>query len=49
MHIQNKKTTLNLYIAEGVKIRSKCPWYEEHEKSTKFFLVSKKNDPLKRW
>ena len=25
-------------IAEGVKIRSKCPWYEEGEKSTKFFL-----------
>ena len=25
-------------IAEGVKIRSKCQWYEEGEKSTKFFL-----------
>ena len=25
-------------IAEGVKIRSKCQWYEESEKSTKYFL-----------
>ena len=25
-------------IAEGVRIRSKCQWYEEGEKSTKFFL-----------
>ena len=24
-------------IAEGVKIRSKCQWYEEGEKSTKIF------------
>ena len=36
--------------AEGVKIRSKCQWYEEGEKSTKFFLnLEKKNDPLKPW
>ena len=25
-------------IAEGVKIRSRCQWYEENEKSTKYFL-----------
>ena len=25
-------------IAEGVKIRSNCQWYEESEKSTKYFL-----------
>ena len=25
-------------IAESVKIRSKCQWYEEGGKSTKFFL-----------
>ena len=37
-------------IAEGVKIRSKYQWYEEGEKSTKFFLnLEKKNDPLKPW
>ena len=26
------------HIAEGVRIRSKCLWYEEGKKSTKFFL-----------
>ena len=25
-------------IAEGIKVRSKCQWYEEGEKSTNFFL-----------
>ena len=36
-------------IAEGVKIGSKCQWYDESGKSTKFFLNLEKNDPLKRW
>ena len=26
------------YIAEGVRLRRKCDWYEQGEKSTKFFL-----------
>ena len=26
------------HIAEGIRIRSKCDWYESGEKSTKFFL-----------
>ena len=26
------------HIAEGVRIRSKCDWYGQGEKSTKFFL-----------
>ena len=26
------------HIAEGIRIRSKCEWYEHGEKSTKFFL-----------
>ena len=26
------------HIAEGVRLRSKCDWYEQGEKSTKFFL-----------
>ena len=35
-------------IAEGVKIRSKCQWYEEGESELSFFLISKKkHDPLK--
>ena len=34
-------------IAEGVKIRSKCQWYQEGEKSTKFFLnLEKKTKKL---
>ena len=30
-------------IAEGAKIRSKCQWYEENEKSTKYFLNLEKS------
>ena len=26
------------HIAEGIRIRSKCDWYEHGEKSTKFYL-----------
>ena len=26
------------HIAEGIRLRSKCDWYEQGEKSTKFFL-----------
>ena len=26
------------HIAEGIRIRSKCDWYEHGERSTKFFL-----------
>ena len=29
-------------IAEGIRIRSRCQWYEEGEKSSKFFLSLKK-------
>ena len=36
-------------IVEGVKIRSNCHWYEEGEKSTKFFLNLEKNNLLKCW
>ena len=31
---------------EGAKVRSKCAWYEEGEKSTKFFLNSEKKRAL---
>ena len=51
MDRQNVKKNLELIyerIAEGVKIRSKCHWYEEGEKSTKVFLnLKKKDNPLK--
>ena len=36
-------------IVEVVKIRSKYQWYEEDEKSTKFFLNIENNDSLKDW
>ena len=53
MDRQNVKKDLELTyerIAEGVKIRSKCHWYEEGEKSTKVFLnLEKKDNPLKPW
>ena len=51
MDRQNVKKNLELIyerIVEGVKIRSKCHWYEEGEKSTKFFLnLEKKDNSLK--
>ena len=34
-------------IADGVKIRSRCDWYEEGEKSTKFFLNLEKHNASK--
>ena len=30
-------------IAEGIKVRSRCQWYEDGEKSTKFFLNLEKS------
>ena len=32
-----------LYEKNGIKIRSKCNWYEYSEKSSKFFLNLEKN------
>ena len=39
-HINCKNQLEEIYndIAEGIKVRSKCQWYEEGEKSTKLFL-----------
>ena len=34
-------------IAEGVKVRSRCQWYEENEKSTKYILKKKKKQAEK--
>ena len=37
------------HIAEGVRLRSKCDWYEQGEKSTKFFLnLEKQRDNQNR-
>ena len=32
------KVLLYDHIADGVRLRRKCDWYEQGEKSTKFFL-----------
>ena len=32
------------HIAEGIRIRSKCDWYEHGEKSTKFFFNLENKD-----
>ena len=34
-------------IAEGIRVRSKCAWYEEGEKSSKFFLNLEKYNATK--
>ena len=34
-------------IAEGVKVRSRCQWYEENEKSTKYILDLEKKQAEK--
>ena len=38
-----KKDFIYDHIAEGIRIRSKCDWYDEHgKKSTKFFFNTEK-------
>ena len=34
---KNKLEEINENLAEGFKVRSKISWYEEGEKSSKFF------------
>ena len=36
--VKNELNEIYDHIAEGIRIRSKCDWYEQSEKSTKFFL-----------
>ena len=36
--IRSELDTIYDHIAEGIKIRSKCNWYEQGKKSTQFFL-----------
>ena len=35
--IKNELDAIYDHIAEGIRIRNKCDWYEHGEKSTKFF------------
>ena len=37
-HYKNELETIDDHPADGIRIRSKCIWYEHGEKSTKFFL-----------
>ena len=36
--IKNELYAIYNHITEGIRIRSKCDWYEHSEKSSKFFL-----------
>ena len=36
--LKNDLELIYNHIAEGVRLRSKCDWYEQGKKSTKFFL-----------
>ena len=36
--IKNVLNAIHDHIAEGIRIRSKCNWYEHTKKSTIFFL-----------
>ena len=36
--IKNELDAIYDHITEGIRIRSKCEWYEHSQKSTKFFL-----------
>ena len=40
---KNKLEEIYETVAKGVRIRSKCNWYEQGEKSTKFFLNLEKS------
>ena len=31
---------------KGIKVRSKCNWYEDGKKSSKFFLILEKTEPF---
>ena len=43
LNTQNEPDKFYGKIDDGVKIRSKCKWYQFEEKSTKFFLNYEKN------
>ena len=36
--IKNELEAIYDHVSEGIRIRSKCDWYEYDKKSTKFFL-----------
>ena len=46
LYVKCKQDLEEIYddIAEGIWIRSRCQWYEEGEKSSKFFLNREKSN-----
>ena len=40
--LKNNLELIYDYVAEGMRIRSKCDWYEQGEKSKKLFLILQK-------
>ena len=46
-HYKNELETIYDHTADGIRIRSKCEWYEHDEKSTKLFLNLEKSKASK--
>ena len=46
-HYKNELETIYDHIADGIRIRRKCEWYEHREKSTKFFSNLEKSGASK--
>ena len=46
-HYKNELEAIYDHIADGIRIRRKCEWYEHGEKSTKFFLNLEKSEASK--
>ena len=46
-NIKNKLDTIYHHIAESIRIRSKCNWYEQGGKSTISFNIRKNNEARK--
>ena len=46
-HYKNEIESIYDYIADGIKMKSKCEWYEHGEKSTKLFLNLEKSEVFK--
>ena len=48
-HYKNELEAIYDHIANGIRIRRKCEWYEHGEKSTKFFLNLEKKRSVQTW
>ena len=45
--IKDKLDVIYNHITEGIRLRSKCDWYEHDEKSRYSFKIQKNNEDLK--